>query len=1153
MDLADDAPEPVQVVDPEIRAYVYSLVTALGGFGGDDSGRYLLGDDALACLRDIKKWLKLYDEKTNRMDVARCLAEANLVNGDLIPILSLCSENAQGSKHKSRVALACLELLVPLTWPIEHHGQMTVNHHRHTPYLRQAQVLYKRGILGVDTNNILRSAIQIGLPSMAIERSERSGRDEGILKLILYLFRNMAMISPSPNLSVEGDDEEASVSATINAFHQQDVFALLLTMCSNMGDDFSFQDVVILEVLFHIVKGVSIEKLFMNDTQRSAKRTDELQDLLQKESGLQRENSKNAPTRHGRFGTMIWVKRDNDKVSTVSGQDVLMDNRTTLLKMDKTKKWNKPRRRKPDVDANDFNMTTHLTPSATKHLRTFVEEFLDSGFNPLFAHVRKAIEREAERVSYMHSRQFFYVVSWFLEAERVRRARQRESQKHNTSTSRELEPDSFALVASVLNQETFITLNRFMQHSFDHKEWQDLNSSMRCFTQILLTVQEMSQSPLEEDQEIAENIQNRIFYEETTHDRIVSILRGYKDQGFGYLDSCTDLSHVFLRMLEQYSKQNSDMQVRSRRRAKRKAKAKETANTENGEEDNDNDNDSEQEELAESARVSKERKFDFTRLAAKFCTQKCVDTFVALTTHYRDLNIEQLKRAHRFFYRVAFKQENSVILFRLDIISLFYKMIKGPEGLDSSKTIFREWEELVRQIIKRLVRKLDERPELFTELLFSKINSTTYYLEYGHEKQTLSSDSRPPAELEVNPQGATTTDGKLAIVVAALILDDKMELVDWVVQILKSASDERKAWEAESESRREPSAEGQPAPTPHASPIVVKPLDEKCRTAMFKNARLRLLMTLSDFERTGAEDVPGATWAIPSFVTSSMLDVTRESIFKHRADPPKDIDGYDPREQLRRKPTAESRDTYQGTLDVDFGSGSEGEELAADEVLFPANIRSKAAALNELKQKRRKRRKADGEKDPLDDETLEERRRVREANALARQRKIKSDLYIHASDEETDEEADVDFFAREEERRKEQAKRVHDALVTGVHPDEQIAKGKKRKSTEPEERDKPAGKKRLKNNISLISQDTDDEDTPMIGLESSPEDGHTPPTSAEDDLAFDELDSLPKNTSPGAANANAATGDSDDEDDDGPVKAPVPRRRGGFVIDSDSE
>ena len=67
----------------------------------------MLGDDALACLRDIKKWLKLYDEKLNRLDVSRCLGEANLVNGDLIPILTLWYEHGQNSKYMSRIALAC--------------------------------------------------------------------------------------------------------------------------------------------------------------------------------------------------------------------------------------------------------------------------------------------------------------------------------------------------------------------------------------------------------------------------------------------------------------------------------------------------------------------------------------------------------------------------------------------------------------------------------------------------------------------------------------------------------------------------------------------------------------------------------------------------------------------------------------------------------------------------------------------------------------------------------------------------------------------------------------------------------------------------------------------------------------------------------------
>lgn len=145
-----------------------------------------------------------------------------------------------------------------------------------------------------------------------------------------------------------------------------------------------------------------------------------------------------------------------------------------------------------------------INSTATKHLRAFVEEFLDSAFNretyrilhlnianigtALFDHIRKAIEREAERVLDIHPRQFFFLISWFLEAERVRRRMAKEAhaekQKHDNTLPEE-QADSFAIVASVLTQETFILLNRFMQESYDMKGWEDLNAGMRCFTQIV--------------------------------------------------------------------------------------------------------------------------------------------------------------------------------------------------------------------------------------------------------------------------------------------------------------------------------------------------------------------------------------------------------------------------------------------------------------------------------------------------------------------------------------------------------------------------------------------------------------------------------------------------------------------------------------------
>jgi len=712
-----------------------------------------------------------------------------------------------------------VELLVPLTWPIEKNElQTTVNHHRHIPYLQLAQISYKREILEHESSGILHTAVRIGLPSIALPPGERGSRDESIIKLLLYFFRNVVIISAPQNLPVEWNEQEVSRSATIDAFHTQDVLALLLTISSNMGEDFITQDVVVLEILFHLLKGIEIEKLFMNEIQLEVKKTKELQGLMSKEAAMLRGYAKNAPTRHNRFGTMIWVKRDDDRVSCVSGQDVLSNSQHTLSKMDKSKKWNRPKQRGRNAEQrpNNFDLQVSLTVSARNQLRSFVEEFLDSSFNPLFSHIRRAIEREADRVLEAHSQQYFYLVAWFLEAERVRRRNKQETEKKKArNTAESSEPNSYGLVASVLNQETFVLLNRFMQDRLDNKLWHEVDAGMRCFTQILLTVQEMAESPLEDDQEIAENIQNRIFYEETTHDRIITILRGYNIQGFSYLDATTELSHVFLRMLERYSKENVDLQVRSRRRARKKKK--ENATTEVGEPDYD-DQGSEAEDLAEAQRVSKERKFDFKRFSSKFLTQSCIDTFVAFTTFYKDLTTEQLKRAHRFFYRVAFKQEMSVMLFRLDIIALFNKMIKGPEGLSTASPMFREWDELIRQLIRRMTKKLQQRPELAVEMLFSKIHSTVFYLEYGYEKQTITSKPRAPAELEV--RGAMPREEQIGVAVAVLH-DEKLDAVDFVKNTLTSAISERRGWEAEAEARNHLSEENaQSSDAPAGRPMI---------------------------------------------------------------------------------------------------------------------------------------------------------------------------------------------------------------------------------------------------------------------------------------------------------------------------------------------
>ncbi|KAH7321488.1 timeless protein-domain-containing protein [Rhexocercosporidium sp. MPI-PUGE-AT-0058] len=1190
MELADGKRD---VVDPEVRAYVSSLVTALGGSGADEDGRYILGDDALACLRDLKKWLKLYDEKANRLDVARCLAESNLVGGDLLQILAAWQENATEDRLKSKIALACLELLVPLTWPLEKNTQeMTINHHRHIPYLQIAQLGYKRSIINFDGARILHTAVRTALPSMAENMGDRSTRDEGIIKLLLYFLRNIAQIAPPPNVQYDGDEAEISRSATIAAFDYQDIFHLLLTVSSTMGEDFNTQDVVVMDILFHLIKGVDIEKLFMDEKKASNSNMNELANLRKKEAAMLRGYQKNAPTRHNRFGTMVWMQREDAKMTTISGQAALLDGTKTLAKMDSTKKFKPPRRAlKGENGPLDFDTPVMLNAQANKHLRSFVEDFLDSGFNPLFNNIRKAIDREAERIMEYHPRQFFFLVSWFLEAERVRRRNKKVSKKPTAPE----DLDSYSLVATVLNQEMFVTLNRTMDFTYENKSWQDLSAAMKCFTQILLTVQEMSESSLEEDQEISENILNRIFYEETTHDRVANITRTYKDQGFGYLDSCTELAHNYLRILEQYAKQNTDMQVRSRRRVRRKKKAARSA----GEDEPDNAivDESDGEDEARAQRVSSERKFDFKRFSARFVTQGCVDTFVTFTAYYNDLKSAQLKRCHRFFYRVAFKQEMSVMLFKVDIIALLHKMIKGPEGLDSQSSSFKEWDELVKQIIRKCTKKLQERPELVVEMLFSKINSTAHYLEYGYEKQTVSSKPRAAAELEV--KGGREWENQIGVVVGAMLDRNEGEHLQWAKTQLVSAESERRSWEGANAAmpsvEKDPAAEGDDMPVveaeqPKPPSILVKPDNSARKIAMFKNGHLRLLMTLVGFRRAGDEDDPEGSWLIPSSLSADQLKEALDLVKKFEFSPPVFDDGQEAGDFIKRK-SAGTAARKRAVFDDDDGIDDDEEE---EELLFEPGgpTARKSDALKELKKKRRLRRKEgtedpeDGEGNRLTEEQLNARAEARRQRELEKNRKIKSEMYV--VDSEDDEEADAAFYAKEQElrertdlifreeqekmRQRNNIEKMKDLLHVGKekgtkkrqssaitvdsdNDEELLLPGIRynRTSASPEQSDDGAARASARSSSpagddALAESEDEATDTPM----SSP---HIRPSQSKRRKVSKEVS--PDSPDPEIIKTSAAMviDDNDDDDEDvAPVARPARQRtRAGFIVDSSDE
>ncbi|RPA96465.1 timeless-domain-containing protein [Choiromyces venosus 120613-1] len=1002
-----------ETVDPMIRAHILSLCSALGGTSTVEDGGYSLGDEALACLKDLKKWLKLYDQKMNRFDVARCMAEANLVKGDLLEILGAWEEDEIEDRMKQRLALGCVELLVPLTWPFERYNeQTTINHHRHIPVLQFAQASYKKAILQHPSKRILSNIVRVALPSIELPPDERTERDEGIIKLAIYFFRNLVMIE-HPMITETDTGEEISRSATIEVLEDQNVLHFLLMLASEMGNEFNTQDVVVMEVIYHLVKSVDIEKMFLTDEQEAQKQGQDLTALLKLEDEMKRTSIRGASTRHNRFGTTVWIERDDKTRSFVSGQGALLGKSTGLDKMDSSKKWKKPggADSKGVSRKTEHDMSLTLERRAKTKLREFVEDFLDACFNPLFSHLRRAIDRDAQRLVEANQQQYFYLIAWFLKAERIRR-------KTQTSTEDPASADleSFGLVASVLNQESLITLNRRMTEWFDTKQWTPLQSAMRCFTQILLTVQDMAVSPLEDDQEIAENIQNRLFYEEVTLDLVVMILRAYTRQPFGWLDDCTEMVHVHLKMLERFSKQHDHMFIRSRKRARAQRKKNATPG-EDAAGDVPEEGDEEDEEMAELSRATmKERAFDYSRFEQKFLTPSCVNTFLAFIGNYKELNYSQMKRAITFFHRVFVKRGQEVLLFRIDIVELFNRILQGPEGLPSSHPARKEMDQFFKHYMRRLVKMLEKRPELYVELLFTKVNSTMHYLQFGYDKEVKVSKPREAAELRIKP--GLEFNEQVSVAVGALLDENKGDAVDWLKTVLAAAISERKSWEAEEEARLALEAEAagadpetnNPQPASNTSPsITIKPDSDTRQTALLKDAKLRLLLSTLKFEKlaTAAAAEDAAHWIIPSQLTSIDLQSSLDLLKLNSDNPPTFPDGQLAEDFISRKPKPRPQ-----VSDSDSDSGQE--------IFFEPGGPTPMPGAEKPKKKpsKKRHRRNDPSKEleldsDLEDEAAKQRalaRRQKEKEKLAA---IKSSLFVHDSDDESDEERDRIFYESE--------------------------------------------------------------------------------------------------------------------------------------------
>jgi replication fork protection complex subunit Tof1/Swi1 len=360
--------------------------------------------------------------------------------------------------------------------------------------------------------------------------------------------------------------------------------------------------------------------------------------------------------------------------------------------------------------------------------------------------------------------------------------------------------------------------------------------------------------------------------------------------------------------------------------------------------------------------------------------------------------------------------------------------------------------------------------------------------------------------------------------------------------------------------------------------IVVKANDEMCKLAMFKNGYLRLLMSLIGFQRLGENDDPDAAWTIPPTLSADQLKQAFDLINKFEFSPPTFDDGREAADFIRRKSAGAA-----GRRAV-FDDEDDGIDYDEEEILFPAGgptAMKRSDALKELKKTRRRRRKEGTEEledNVLTDEQLRARREARRQRELEKNRKIKSDLFVHDSDEEVNEERDRAFFEAEEKVRQRSKIAIMKELLGVSESKGQSAptNAKKRQSSAmsaDSDDDDILMTESRKRNSSAILMDSDDEvdaasgrssslatdnvlaesedaatDTPMSSPHAKSSQAKRRKVSSDE-----ESDSLFHSAVIKSAPADGAMSE-DDEDDALPVARPARQRvRAGFIVDSSDE
>ncbi|CAL1528352.1 unnamed protein product, partial [Lymnaea stagnalis] len=528
------------------------LQATCSALGYMEDKKYIKEPDCLETVKDLIRFLR---RDSDICDIRRQLGHAKIVQKDIIPLVKYYNKD-------KTLFETITKLLVNLTQPVitcwnnELPDEKTLRNYciEVEGYLQD----YKEAFIDEDFFNVLCEKI---MDILKMNWDEMREEDKLQLERLFVLIRNILMIPADPAREQRTEDDASTHDQILWTMHTSGVEDLILFIASSERER-NMLCMHILEIISLMFKEQVSTPIFVLIV--SLKRLCHTHFIVRRASAREKERAQKKANilkfsaRHSRFGGTYVIKN----MKSISESDVIYHKSIAEAKTfsyDEGKNPKKQSKNRMTIRGDDNKRRSTLSMRLV--LKEFCVQFLINAYNPLMRAVKDALSRKSTQDN--DETYYLWAMRYFMEFCRLHC-------KRVDLVGETMSMSAFHYIYTQLC--TYYENIRLIKEVEVVKTWgRRTHVALKAYQELLRTLDFMSRSPDEQIRESAKVIQSNVFYMMEYRDIFVTLLKNFKESkcSRSYLRDLVESTHVFLKMLENFSK-SSKLVVQKKKKKKSK-------------------------------------------------------------------------------------------------------------------------------------------------------------------------------------------------------------------------------------------------------------------------------------------------------------------------------------------------------------------------------------------------------------------------------------------------------------------------------------------------------------------------------------------------------------------------------------------------------